>query len=141
MKVVRAKRAIFVLTALLSLVTSTIAACGCSHHEIAAAPVETSCHGTNHEAPEQPETMEEAASGDKLETGCNCFVREPGPSLSSKSRIPTDSSHQTPVELSPFEVDRKLVANSAGTASYYSAKALYNSRHGTRAPARAPPRL
>jgi hypothetical protein len=141
MKVARAKRAVFVLAAVLSLFASTLAACGCSHHQTAAVPVETSCHGTSHEAPKPAEAFGQTASGDKVETGCRCFANESGPSLFSKSRVATDSSNETPVDLGVFDVNRVLVANSAGTLNYYSATEHYDSCHGTRAPARAPPRL
>jgi hypothetical protein len=141
MRIVRAKRAIFVLAALLSLFGSTLAACGCSHHEAAAAPLEDSCHGTSHAQSKPVESVDQAASGNKVETGCRCFVGKSGPSLFSKSRLQTDSSNETPVEHHTFEVDRVLIASSAETTNYYSLIAHYDSRHGPRAPARAPPRL
>ena len=141
MEVVRAKRAIFVLAAVLSLATSTLAACCCSHHEIVAAPVETSCHGISHEQPDPSQSVDQTASGDKVETGCRCVVRQPGPSLATKSSPAADSSSDAPAGPFTFEVDRVLLADSTGPANYYFPIAHYNSHHGTRAPARAPPSL
>ncbi len=141
MKIVRAKRAIFVLAALLSLFGSTLAACGCSHHEAAAVPVKASCHGASHETGEQPENVDQNASGDNVETECSCFVNEPSPALSLKSRVPTDNSNDEPLEQLVFEGELVVVARLSGTADHYSLIPPYSSHHSTRAPARAPPRL
>lgn len=137
----RAKRAIFVLAALLALFGSTLAVCGCSHHEAAAVPAEVSCHGAGHETGKQPENVAQNASGDNVETECSCFRSALGPALSLKSRIPTDNSNDEPVEHLAFEAELVLVVSLAGTADYYSLIAPYSSYHSTRAPARAPPRL
>jgi len=142
-KVGKIKQAAIVLAAVFSLLTSAVAACGCSHHRIAAAaPAETSCHGAAHEASHRSNDVDQPASGSQIETGCNCFSRESSPSLSSKARISTDSSNETAVEQPVFELDSKPLAGSVRAASYFPTTATdYNSRKGTRAPARGPPRL
>jgi hypothetical protein len=140
-KVGKIKQVTMVLAAVLSLMASAVAACACSHHQVSAAPVEISCHDASHETSQPQNDVDQPSPGDQVETGCNCFVQERSPSLSSKARIPNDSSSEAPVDQQVLELRQVLVAEPAATANYSPPITYYDLLRGTRAPARAPPRL
>jgi hypothetical protein len=143
MKLARAKRMIFVLAAVLSLAGANIAACACDHHQIGpvTAPAEASCHGVAHSDTQNTQVPGDEPLDDRAGTGCNCFVRDPGPSFFANARNlfeGSDAATDLAVDVVSIRVTGRWRTS---PANFHSNAARYEFLQCTRAPARAPPRL
>lgn len=143
MKLRKAKQLAFVLAAMFSLAASSIAACACSHHQIPseAAPAEISCHRAGHADPGGQQNLDQPGSGDQLDTGCNCFVRDSVPSLFAKTRNLTEFADAAFDGCGVIAFDLTPVLRHSPPAFFRTLGVDYDSPRRTRAPARAPPRL
>ncbi|HRI03929.1 MAG TPA: hypothetical protein PLL77_09315 [Pyrinomonadaceae bacterium] len=127
------------VVAILSLLASAVSACACNHHESKPVTAVASCHSETHEAV----SAERVTNGDTVETGCNCFVKDPTPFILAKSESKKlkvqKKSPVTIVETVDVEsIDLAIVSVSLLSSV---SRQFYAAPPSRSAPARGPPVL
>ncbi|MBP7415574.1 MAG: hypothetical protein KA831_02890 [Pyrinomonadaceae bacterium] len=125
--------------AILSLLASAVSACACNHHEAKPVAAASSCHSETHETV----SAEGVPTGDAVETGCNCFVKDPTPFILAKSESKKlkvqKKAHAAIVETVDVEsIDLAVISVSLLSSV---SRQIYAAPPSRSAPARGPPVL
>jgi hypothetical protein len=131
-----AKQAIFVLLACFSLVTASLGACVCPHHE-SSDETSLSCHSESHDM----QMSEGGSNANRAEIPCVCF-RDPSPVILTKSerKKAVEQKDQATSVSVPF--DESVTYGAVATRPITdTGPDSYKYTHRRSAPSRAPPRL
>jgi hypothetical protein len=125
---------------LLAMLVASVSACACDHHGEKPVNSVPSCHAAAHEA---TTTLDTPSDNDRVDTFCNCYVRDPLPFVAStfankKVKLQSDAPALRPVEIA-FALTTPT-ANSGPTQFAFRPDS-YSYSYRYRAPSRAPPRL
>lgn len=133
----------FTVLLILTLSSTAIAACPCSHHGTSkyARSEPLSCHGSTHEEP-RTQSESEASTGDAAGVVCECIVRTVAPAVTAKKESkrfgPQNAQPIGKVEIEPIEI---LLATLSEADEIAVAVTFYAPIFHRSKPARAPPRL
>ena len=126
---------------ILALFVSSVSACACSHHQVAAIEEKVACHTSPHGSATNAKTS--ALAGDQIGVDCECIVRTSVPGISAQSDNKSyqqvdnaDSLIETEFAgLNLIIFEARALDPLHSSANHHSPPELFSG------PSRAPPRL
>lgn len=161
---ISSKRAFGAVLLVLTVLTASVSACACTHHQPLAEEVENSCHSTrlsaashgklrsaedhktdhHSHASANGKAKNELNSENKNAFGvlCDCYVRQPLPAINSKTEAKKQHSEDiTARAFTDHAFSMAVFTAGSSSTSFYLGQSIYRFDPGHSGSARAPPRL